>query len=253
MKKYFIGLGTLLCITLTGCSYNGQAYFGEDSGQYYLGYEYFGEDLSADEKILYKDAYQTDMDYLLDNFDNKVVSAQNVEEIKTYDFIDTSITMIKNGETSTYNGADVDTEESSNGENSKDGKDVVEYARKFLGNPYVHGGTSLTNGADCSGYVLSIYAHFGYTLDRTADAQYLMCKNKKKTCRLVKEKDLQAGDLIFYLCPGTTAMRHVAIYTGENSRVHASSSTTGIIESSGLGGSPHSGHTDTLYFGRVLK
>lgn len=253
MKKYFLGLCTLFCISLSGCSYNGQAYFGEDGEQYYLGYEYFGEDLSADEKIMYKDLYQTDEDYLLDNFDNKVVSSRNVEEIKTYDFITTSITMIKDGETSTYTNETTTGDTSSSSDTAKEGKEVVEYARKFLGNPYVHGGTSLTKGADCSGYVQSIYKYFGYALDRTAHAQYLMCKNKKKTCRLVKEEDLQAGDLIFYLCPGDAEMRHVAIYSGENTRVHASSSKTGIIESNGLGGRPHYSHNDTLYFGRVLE
>lgn len=92
MKKRLAVLCTLSFL-LTGCSYNGQAYFGEDGGQYYLGYEYFGEDLSADEKVLYKDAYQTDEDYLLDSFNVKPVSAKNVEEVKTYDFITTSLAM----------------------------------------------------------------------------------------------------------------------------------------------------------------
>ena len=91
MKKLLLSL--FLVLTLTGCSYNGKAYFGEDGDQYYLGYEYFGEDVGADEKFLYKDAYQTDEDYLLDSFNVKPVSTRNVEEVKTYDFITTSLAM----------------------------------------------------------------------------------------------------------------------------------------------------------------
>lgn len=252
MKKVLLGFGIIVVTFITGCSYNGKAYFGEDGEQYYLGYEYFGEDVGADEKIMYKDLYQTDEDYLLDNFDNKVVSSRNVEEIKTYDFITTSITMIKDGETSTYvnETTTTDTDESNT---VKSGSEVVEYARKFLGNPYAWGGTSLTKGADCSGYVQSIYKHFGYTLDRTAEAQYQMCAKKKKTCRLIKESELQAGDLIFYKCPNEATMRHVAIYSGKSTRVHAAGKAYGIIESNGLGGKPHGVHNDTLYFGRVLK
>lgn len=94
MRIRLITLSALvLVLLLTGCSYNGQAYFGDDAGKYYYGYEYFGEDLSADEKVLYKDAYQTDEDYILDSFNVKPVSAGYVEEIKTYDFIETTLAM----------------------------------------------------------------------------------------------------------------------------------------------------------------
>lgn len=95
------------------------------------------------------------------------------------------------------------------------GEDVVAYACQFVGNPYVYGGTSLTNGTDCSGFTQSVYAAFGYSLPRTAEAQ------RSAGTAVDSLEDAQPGDLICY--PG-----HVAIYCGNGTIVHASTARTGI-------------------------
>ena len=94
------------------------------------------------------------------------------------------------------------------------GSDVINYATQFIGNPYVWGGTSLTNGADCSGFVQSVYAHFGYSLPRTSAAQ--------AGCgRGVSYAEAQPGDIIYY-------SGNVALYMGGGRIVGAQSSRTGI-------------------------
>ncbi len=99
---------------------------------------------------------------------------------------------------------------------SASGQAVADYAVQFVGNPYVYGGTSLTNGADCSGFVQSVYKNFGYSLSRTAASQ---AGDGKK----VSLDSLQPGDLLFYHGYG-----HVAIYIGGGQVVHASNKATGI-------------------------
>lgn len=99
---------------------------------------------------------------------------------------------------------------------STTGQEIADYAVQFVGNPYVYGGTSLTNGADCSGFVQSVYKHFGYSLSRTAASQ----ANDGKEVSL---KNIQPGDLLFYHNFG-----HVAIYIGGGQVVHASTAATGI-------------------------
>lgn len=89
------------------------------------------------------------------------------------------------------------------------------YAKKFVGNPYRYGGTSLTKGADCSGFTQSVYKKFGISLPRTSSEQR---SAGKKVSGL---KNAKAGDLICYY-------GHVAIYMGNNKIVHASSKKTGI-------------------------
>lgn len=97
--------------------------------------------------------------------------------------------------------------------------DLCQYAKQFLGNPYVWGGTSLTNGADCSGFVLSVFKKFGISLPHYSGAQ----ANCGTT---ISESELKAGDLIFYAKGGT--INHVAIYIGSGQVIHASSPKTGI-------------------------
>lgn len=98
--------------------------------------------------------------------------------------------------------------------------DIVEYAKQFLGNPYVWGGTSLTKGADCSGFVLSVYKKFGIKLDHSSRAQ-------SKAGTKIKASELQPGDLVFYTDSGGT-INHVAMYIGGGQVIHASSPKTGI-------------------------
>lgn len=96
---------------------------------------------------------------------------------------------------------------------------LCEYAKQFLGNPYVWGGTSLTKGADCSGYVLSIFGKYGYSLPHSSRAQATMGTK-------VTVAEAKPGDLVFYSKGGH--INHVAIYIGGGQVVHASSPKYGI-------------------------
>lgn len=96
------------------------------------------------------------------------------------------------------------------------GRAVVEYACQFVGNPYVYGGSSLTNGTDCSGFVMSVYANFGVSLPHSSKA------DRSVGYAVDGLANAQPGDLICY-------SGHVALYIGNNQIVHASSSKTGII------------------------
>ena len=97
--------------------------------------------------------------------------------------------------------------------------DPVNYAKQFLGNPYVWGGTSLTNGADCAGFVQSIFKKYGVSLPRTSSAQSAVGSK-------VSLSDAQPGDLVFYAKNGR--VNHVAIYIGNGQVIHASNARTGI-------------------------
>lgn len=97
--------------------------------------------------------------------------------------------------------------------------DVCQYAKEFLGNPYVWGGTSLTNGADCSGYVLGVFKKFGVKLPRTS-------REQANCGTVIKVSDAKPGDLIFY--GNGKTINHVAIYIGGGQVIHASSPKTGI-------------------------
>lgn len=94
---------------------------------------------------------------------------------------------------------------------------IVDFALQFEGNPYVYGGTSLTNGADCSGFVMSVFAQFGYSLPRVAADQYYQSVQKSVA-------DLEPGDLVFY----GSGISHVALYIGDGQIFHASTSASGI-------------------------
>ncbi|HIR77343.1 MAG TPA: C40 family peptidase [Candidatus Choladousia intestinipullorum] len=100
------------------------------------------------------------------------------------------------------------------------GQEIVNFAVQFVGNPYVWGGTSLTNGADCSGFTQSVFANFGISIPRTAAAQ-------SGSGTPVDLGSIQAGDLLFY--SGGSGIGHVTIYMGNGQVVHASNSNTGII------------------------
>lgn len=99
-------------------------------------------------------------------------------------------------------------------------KEIVNYAKQFVGNPYVYGGTSLTRGTDCSGFTMSVYKKFGINLPRTSSSQATVGRS-------VGVSGMQPGDLIFYT-HGTSRINHVAMYIGNGMVVHASTRKTGI-------------------------
>ena len=99
---------------------------------------------------------------------------------------------------------------------SEMGKAVIDYATQFVGNPYVYGGTSLTNGTDCSGFVMSVYANFGVSLPHSSSAL------RSKGYDVGGLANAQPGDIVCY-------SGHVALYIGNGQIVHASTSKTGII------------------------
>lgn len=148
-----------------------------------------------------EDGYYEDYDY---------------DEDGSYDYSETQYDEYGNV-IDTDNTVDYDTYESSSSGSSYSsgsGSSVVDFATQFVGNPYVWGGTSLTNGADCSGFVQSVYANFGVSLPRTSyEQQYAGTE--------VSYADAQPGDLICY-------GGHVAIYMGNGQIVHASNSVDGI-------------------------
>lgn len=103
---------------------------------------------------------------------------------------------------------------------SNKGADVISYAKQFLGNPYVYGGNSLTNGVDCSGFTSQIFKNYGVSLSRSSAAQY--ASNGVH----VDPSDVRVGDLLFYGHGGNVS--HVGIYMGNDQIIHASTAKTGI-------------------------
>jgi uncharacterized protein YgiM (DUF1202 family) len=97
--------------------------------------------------------------------------------------------------------------------------ELCQYAKQFIGNPYVWGGTSLTKGADCSGFTLSVFKKYGISLPHYSVSQSKMGKK-------VSLSEAKAGDLVFY--SNGSRVNHVAIYLGNGQVVHASSPRTGI-------------------------
>ena len=97
------------------------------------------------------------------------------------------------------------------------GQQIVDYAKQYLGTPYVYGGNG-PNSFDCSGYTSYVYRHFGYTLNRTATGQLSNGVS-------VSKSELQPGDLVFFKDGGSKPVSHVGIYIGGGQFIHASTST----------------------------
>ncbi|MCI9361849.1 MAG: SH3 domain-containing protein [Hungatella sp.] len=101
---------------------------------------------------------------------------------------------------------------------------IVNYALQFVGNRYVWGGTSLTNGADCSGFTQSVLKHFGISIPRVS-------RDQARTGKSINSSQMRPGDLIFYANSSGT-INHVAMYIGNGQVVHAASTKSGIKISS---------------------
>ena len=97
---------------------------------------------------------------------------------------------------------------------------IVAYAKQFLGNPYKYGGTSLTEGCDCSGFTMQVYSKFGYSIGRDSRTQ------SNASGSSIDAGSLKKGDLIFYASEDT--INHVGIYIGDGKIIHSSNARTGI-------------------------
>ena len=97
---------------------------------------------------------------------------------------------------------------------------IVAYAKRFLGNPYKYGGTSLTEGCDCSGFTMQVYSKFGYSIGRDSRTQ------SNASGSSIDAGSLKKGDLIFYASEDT--INHVGIYIGDGKIIHSSNARTGI-------------------------
>lgn len=112
-------------------------------------------------------------------------------------------------------------------DDSELGGQVVSFAERYIGTPYVWGGTNLSSGVDCSGFVYCVYKNFGVTLNRSAAAM------EASDGYPVDKSELQAGDLVFFDNDGSGSIDHVGIYISDGSYIHSSSGkTTGVIISS---------------------
>ena len=138
------------------------------------------------------------------------VSAEYVESMTTLPVAESIATLVAaDGTSTTYSSANA----------SQKAIDIINYAYQFLGNPYVYGGNSLTNGIDCSGFCQQIFGHFGYSLPRTSSA-YPGAGTR------ISYTEEQPGDILVYRYSDGSG--HVAIYIGNGKIVHASTPATGI-------------------------
>lgn len=173
-----------------------------------------------------KDRKGVDMKAMYDDLENWVMlSIDNEKVFVSKDFISMKYRLRHA----------VTIKEANKKDSSSKGSSIVDYAMQFLGNRYVWGGTSLTNGTDCSGFTMSIYRHFGYSLPRTSRAQ-------AAATRTVSSGDVQVGDLFFY---GSGSVNHVALYIGNGQVIHASNARDGIKISNAYYRSP-------IKIGRVM-
>ncbi len=103
---------------------------------------------------------------------------------------------------------------------------IIDYAMQYLGNKYVHGGSSLESGTDCSGFTCFVYAQFDYSISRTPGGQY------SSAGRSISSEELQPGDIVCYSSNGGKSCTHVGLYIGNGQIIHSANSRKGVIISS---------------------
>ena len=103
---------------------------------------------------------------------------------------------------------------------------IIDYAMQYLGNRYVHGGSSLSGGTDCSGFTCFIYAEFGYSISRTPGGQYSGAGQN------ISSEELQPGDIVCYSSNEGKSCTHVGLYIGDGQIIHSANSRKGVIISS---------------------
>lgn len=102
-------------------------------------------------------------------------------------------------------------------------KAIVDYALQYIGNQYVHGGSGLASGTDCSGFTCFVYADFGYSISRTPSGQY------SGAGRSIDYSEIQPGDIICYSSNGGKSCTHVGLYIGDGQIVHSANSRKGVV------------------------
>lgn len=184
-----------------------------DVAKEYLNEDYVNEFMKKHAEDDFDITDGVDMDSMMDDLDNWVcIKIDNEKAFVAKEFVEISFKLeraVKAEEVKADEAAGVSSVRAS----------MVEYAKQFLGNPYVWGGTSLTNGADCSGFTMRIYEHFGYSIPRTSSAQSSHFTG-------INSSDAKPGDLFFYGSNGSVS--HVAMYIGDGQVIHASTERTGI-------------------------
>lgn len=179
------------------------------------------DDFKKSEKFLIADVNKKEMMKQLDDWICVKLNGERVFVAK--ELVETSYQLKK------AVAIDVDAYDSKKTGISSTRSDMVNYAMQFLGNPYVWGGTSLTNGCDCSGFVMGIYSHYGYGLPRTSASQAASMYE-------ISYSEAQPGDLFFYGNGYTVS--HVAMYIGNGQIIHAMDESHGICISNAYYMSP---------------
>ena len=163
------------------------------------------------------DLKNIDTKEMYNNLENWMcISIDNEKAFVSKDFVKVTFNLDR---AVSINESGLTSKTSSDSSDSSNLTNMVNYAMQFLGNPYVWGGTSLTNGTDCSGFVMRIYQHFGYSLPRTSTAQAGATKT-------VSSGDVRPGDLFFY---GSGGVSHVGMYIGDGKFIHSSSGAGKVI------------------------